>query len=134
MRALHVTPGAGSRDLPVSGTVHYPTMGPQVSRQDVIGSTRNAPFAPGVSTAYIVQTAGGSTGVTDPLGYTIGMWPWQDHRLSGATIVAPRQNVAGNRGPVGVSTWQQTLAAGVTQAYAQMPSIEDIYRSMAGGA
>lgn len=135
MYALHVIGVSPPNDVvQPAGRAHLPGQVEKVTQGQVIGSTHNVPTSFDVSQSrYIDRNVGGATGVSKPLGFTIGMGPWRAPRMSGMTVIPPRTNIATNQGPVGVSNWQGRLRSGVDSLFAQSPTLEQIYASMTGG-
>lgn len=133
MYALHAMSPPGPRVQP-SGRAPLPGQFQVTTQPDVIGSTHNTPLAADVSVSrYIDQNTGGATGVSSPLGFTIGMQPWRSPRMSGITLIPPKTNIALNTGPVGESNWQGRLKSGVEELFSQGPTLEQIYTSLTGG-
>jgi hypothetical protein len=85
-------------------------------------------------TRYIDQNVGGSTGAVIGNGYTSGINQyWNRHSFRGRAVqFQSAQDASIRPGPVGRVNYSGNLAAGVDSQFTIMPSLEDIYRSIAG--
>lgn len=84
-------------------------------------------------TRYIDRNIGGTTGVVINNGYTSGLNQyWNRHSFRGRAVQFEDISRTSDRGgPVGRINYGGNLQAGIDQQFSVMPSLEDIYRSIA---
>lgn len=84
-------------------------------------------------TRYIDRNIGGTTGDIINNGYTSGInQNWNRHSFRGRAVqFEDTARVQSRGGPVGRINYGGNLVAGVQQQFSVMPTLEDIYRSIA---
>jgi hypothetical protein len=83
-------------------------------------------------TRYIDRNVGGRTGVRIVNGYTTGLnQSWNAHHFRGRAVQFVQRDLSKDGGSVGRTNFAESLRLGVDQQLSVMPSLEDIYRSIA---
>lgn len=143
---------AGQRNMVAepAGRVSYDTGNPgQVSsplfhitvNQDNIGENSRTDASAGGNdqsvdiNRYIDRNIDGKTGAMVQNGWTSGInQSWNRHSFRGRAVQFVMRDLENDHGPVGRVNYAGNLAAGVEQQFSVMPSLEDIYRSIASRA
>jgi hypothetical protein len=120
-------------DAGFPGTVSSP-MYNVVTQQDNIYETNwPAPEANVDIAQYIDQSVGGTTGTVVRNGYRTGINHDWLAPISDRMVHFVRRDLSKDTGPVGLDNRANVLQAGVSQQFAVMPSLEDIYRGFVQG-